>query len=670
MKIGQILKAVNVEGTPFKVNKFYEITDGDCIGSLEVGGLKDLELTMKDVSFHFKCINTREDIDELGIKANRIKEKFLEIKNNCGDASTFVFTDESIFEEAIASLSEEFDELELRFIYNNMDVLAFEQCSCCGEIILAVDELNYDSSNDSAPLCGNCSEFNDVTKMYERFVHKEVIEKITGYKFSTQIGDIDNIIKDFNIWLKRYKPFFTFNSQKNKEVFAEYVHGNTDWNICEHCGEIDKSHNVIWTKGGDFEVAELKTAIFATETLGLDMVCEACFDKIHNRTKLTLNEVVSRIRKNKMVFREGDFVALKNVDSSSLKICKVLSIDETCKTYQIEGYAERKFYEEDFFDVANEAYTEEYIKFVKKENSDIEEDIQEWSYSSEYINPKINEIIDEFGYRKEFIRHLIDGDIPFGRVMTPKFKIGDSFSVHFNYYEKDELTKHIISRIDTSFEESDEIVYWDDQFVYIVESELIKQKNSSSENELTMIIKNDIVKNMFIEDLNSNIVVPTYLELSNAKRLSVKWELTNEYNHYSLGTIIHIVDGLAETFFGTFDALEKYKKEELKKKKYHVRVEVEFGVSEEIISELQILNGIYESNDSCSLPLLTMQDSREEEDFLSIEVVLGCDINYEGLMAHLKTNTDADYHEEIISLIETIKEAKSDGYHTLHLFDN
>ena len=69
-------------------------------------------------------------------------------------------------------------------------------------------------------------------------------------------------------------------------------------------------------------------------------------------------------------------------------------------------------------------------------------------------------------------------DLPYGRFLEPKFKVGDKFKVHFDYYEKGETTEHTIAKIDTSFTEADEIVYWSDDQVYITESELIKQTSN------------------------------------------------------------------------------------------------------------------------------------------------------------------------------------------------
>jgi hypothetical protein len=53
-----------------------------------------------------------------------------------------------------------------------------------------------------------------------------------------------------------------------------------------------------------------------------------------------------------------------------------------------------------------------------------------------------------FGYKNEFIEYLKAKNLPYGRFLEPKFKIGDKFKVHFDYYEKGETTEHIIAKID------------------------------------------------------------------------------------------------------------------------------------------------------------------------------------------------------------------------------
>ncbi len=64
-----------------------------------------------------------------------------------------------------------------------------------------------------------------------------------------------------------------------------------------------------------------------------------------------------------------------------------------------------------------------------------------------------------------------------GVFANPKFKVGDTFTVHFNYYEKGELTYHTITRVDTSGEEWDGVVYWDDiASVFVTEEQLLKDR--------------------------------------------------------------------------------------------------------------------------------------------------------------------------------------------------
>ena len=86
-----------------------------------------------------------------------------------------------------------------------------------------------------------------------------------------------------------------------------------------------------------------------------------------------------------MVYRVGDLVVLENVNfeekNISLKtyIDYIVSIDENKKSYKLKEYGDVEFKEEDFYDIANEAYVNEYRKFIANNYPDISEDVDEWS---------------------------------------------------------------------------------------------------------------------------------------------------------------------------------------------------------------------------------------------------------------------------------------------------
>ena len=119
-----------------------------------------------------------------------------------------------------------------------------------------------------------------------------------------------------------------------------------------------------------------------------------------------------------------------------------------------------------------------YGDFIADNHSDLSDKVDEWTSPNWEGIAEIDYAFKEFGYKNEFIEYLKAKNLPYGRFLEPKFKIGDKFKVHFDYYEKGETTEHIIAKIDTSFTEADEIVYWSDDQVYITESELIKQTSN------------------------------------------------------------------------------------------------------------------------------------------------------------------------------------------------
>ena len=158
--VGTILKVINIkENTPFILNKFYKITDGDGVGALFVGGYSDIELTMHELGNYFEHVSTLDDIVDLESKALLIKQIFNQFKELSEDAEEEK-SKESLIDETIAFLAQDEvyqgDEIELRFICDNMDITMVEQCSCCGKFISPNDECYEDDLNDGAALCDHC----------------------------------------------------------------------------------------------------------------------------------------------------------------------------------------------------------------------------------------------------------------------------------------------------------------------------------------------------------------------------------------------------------------------------------------------------------------------------------------------------------------------------------
>ena len=172
----------------------------------------------QEILSSFKIINSLEDIENLEYKASILKETFEQYKIMLGDD----ISDNEILKEAIEFLvNDEFkgDRTELQFIYDNMDIAMVEKCSCCGDILLPDDECYSDSLNDGATLCDHCSIFDEETDMYIKTVRQDVVEKLTGYKFSPHVGNVGSALEDFNHYLKNNELKFGVNEPESKKHF-------------------------------------------------------------------------------------------------------------------------------------------------------------------------------------------------------------------------------------------------------------------------------------------------------------------------------------------------------------------------------------------------------------------------------------------------------------------
>lgn len=182
------------------------------------------------------------------------------------------------------------------------------------------------------------------------------------------------------------------------------------------------------------------------------------------------------------------------------------------------------------------------------------------------------------------------------------------------------------------------------------------------------VIKNDIMHNIFCQDEEYGIVVPTFKELVAAKEILPQWQLSEEYEYYLYDSIVNIINEKYSDFLETLYALDSFNENEKKKKRYGYRTYVEYGTPLEII---EVLQGLYELNDytESENELVILQNSIEKKDYSSIEVLLQCDIKYEELKLFIVQRLKKEFHDEVVKLIEVIKEAKADKHETLHLYD-
>ena len=615
--VGTILKAINIkENTPFQLNKFYPITDGDGVGALFVGGYSDVELTMHELGDYFEHVAKLEDIEDLEKKALLIKQIFKQFRELSDDAEEQINI-KALINETIAFLAQDeiyqCDEIELRFICDNMDITMVEQCSCCGKFISPDNECYGDDLNDGAALCDHCSVYDDGRNMYIKSVRQDVVEKLTGYKFSPHLGNVGSKIEEFNHWLNKHKHKFGFNEPKCKDIFFDFIEEYTEWNICDCCLMIEKSDDLAWTDGQFFVDEEVAINFVNASYSNFAAICQNCLNKFISRTKLSLHEIVQRIKENKMVYRVGDLVILKNVDLiSNNMFAYIESLDEDTQTYKLKGFENVVIKEEDLFDVANEAYIIEYNMFIKNNHAEKVDDLSD--FANDNKEHTIDMLVENFGYKDEFIEHLKTNDLPFERFVT-----GNKVTI-------DELDE-------------------------------------------TLIVKNELLEYIFCQDDDNGIVIPTYKELTEVDEYQSNWKLSEEYGDYSLSTLVYLVNEESSKFFNIQKVLNGHKEKFRKSKKYGFRETVEFGAPIEIIKVLQNLHDIDSEKELDGTEMVFLQANISTQDYSTIEVVLQCDINEKELLDYLKSNVEKEHHDEVDKLLEAIKEAKADKHDSLHVYD-
>ena len=615
--VGTILKVINIkENTPFILNKFYKITDGDGVGALFVGGYSDVELTMHELGNYFEHISTLDDIVDLESKALLIKQIFNQFKELSEDAEEEK-SKESLIDETIAFLAQDEvyqgDEIELRFICDNMDITMVEQCSCCGKFISPNDECYEDDLNDGAALCDHCSVFDEGRNMYIKSVRQDVIEKLTGYKFSPHLGNVGSKIEEFNYWLNKHEHKFGFKEPNNNDIFFNFMEECTEWNFCDCCLMIEKSDDLTWTDGQFFDDEKVAINFVNASYSNFAAICQNCLNKFISRTKLSLHEIVQRIKENKMIFRIGDFVILKNKDLILNNMFGYIeSLDESTQTYKLKEFENVVIKEEDLFDVANEAYIIEYNKFIENNHVEKVDDLSD--FANDNKEHTIDMLVENFGYKDEFIEHLKTNDLPFERFVT-----GNKVTI-------DELDE-------------------------------------------TLIVKNELLEYIFCPDDDNGIVIPTYKELTEVDEYQSNWKLSEEYGDYSLSTLVYLVNEESSKFFNIQKVLNGHKEKFRKSKKYGFRETVEFGTAIDIIEVLQNLHEIYSEKELDGTEMVFLQANISTQDYSTIEVVLQCDINEKELLDYLKSNVEKEHHDEVDKLLEAIKEAKADKHDSLHVYD-
>ncbi len=450
-----------------------------------------------------------------------------------------------------------------------------------------------------------------------QLVHPEPLksQKITA---RNALSDLENIeigskIEEFNFWLNLHEHKFGFKEPNNNDIFFNFMEEYTEWNFCDCCLMIEKSDDLTWTDGQFFDDEKDAINFVNASYSNFAAICQNCLNKFISRTKLSLHEIVQRIKENKMIFRIGDFVILKNKDLILNNMFGYIeSLDETTQTYKLKEFENVVIKEEDLFDVANEAYIIEYNKFIENNHVEKVDDLSD--FANDNKEHTIDMLVENFGFKDEFIKHLKANDLPYER--------------------------------------------------FVVKSEV-----TINELDETLVVKNELLEYIFCPDDDNGIVIPTYKELTEVDEYQSNWKLSEEYGDYSLSTLVYLVNEESSKFFNIQKVLNGHKEKFRKSKKYGFRETVEFGAPIEIIKVLQNLHEIDSEKELDGTEMVFLQANISTQDYSTIEVVLQCDINEKELLDYLKSNVEKEHHDEVDKLLEAIKEAKADKHDSLHVYD-
>lgn len=421
-----ILKATKVEDySPFRLNRLYKITNieekKDTI-IVTVDNRVDFKYTSSEIANYFEIISI-SNIEEIDIKSFAIKQTYNELKKQNPHFPKDVLIFDSI-QELVQT--QNYNAEELQFIAKEFAIEDIEQCSCCGKILMPDDECYSDElHDDDAVLCDHCSVFNEETNMYQKVVNQDVIEQLTGLKFSPHIG-VDSKIEEFNYWLNRENYLFDYKETDNRDTLVEFINEYTDWNICDCCGLIELSTDLIWDSSDACDDDYTNFRFLQGSMVSFDAVCQDCLNKAGMITHSCIEDIALRLKENKMKHKVFDIVLLENVNFKKRNIpqttvigeIKSMNLDK--KTYTLKEFGNTEFTDEDFYDILNEAYVNEYADFISDNYPNISDRVDEWSYPNWEGHPEIDYAFEEFGYKDEFIEYLKSKDLPYGRFLEAK----------------------------------------------------------------------------------------------------------------------------------------------------------------------------------------------------------------------------------------------------------
>ena len=148
---------------------------------------------------------------------------------------------------------------------------------------------------------------------------------------------------------------FDYKQTDNRDTLVEFINEYTNWNICDCCGLIELSTDLIWDSEEVWDEDYQNFRFLRATTIPTEAVCEVCMNKAGEISKFSLEDLTARLKQNGLLFRESDKVLIENFDfqENDIKLTTyfgtIKSINIDNKTYTLEEYEDVEFKDEDFY---------------------------------------------------------------------------------------------------------------------------------------------------------------------------------------------------------------------------------------------------------------------------------------------------------------------------------
>lgn len=201
-----------------------------------------------------------------------------------------------------------------------------------------------------------------------------------------------------------------------KESFVEFLNENTEWNICDCCGKIEKSIDLIWITdgvGASCISDEHETHNLLVHEGGFDAVCSDCFLEVAKATKPSLDMILQNLEESNTPFKNGDVVLIDRLDGipsgTPFTVKAILDKEGEGLCYSVEDrFGEVMSIPVDkVWNPTEYALVLEFCSFAIGTREELTEKLDEFSEITHEGLPELSMAFDTFGHKEEFKEHLL-----------------------------------------------------------------------------------------------------------------------------------------------------------------------------------------------------------------------------------------------------------------------